>query len=89
MTTPPEGKCRRCQQTRPLFHYTPLHDCVRDAGSVDLVEAASWIAAIEDNNDVWCEARIERRLHKPSLCVRCFEKEPDVEQRFIDECLEG
>lgn len=86
-TPPPEGKCRRCQQTRPLFVYTALHDCVKDAGSVDLVEAAAWIAGIEDNGDVWCEARIERRTHKPSLCVRCFDTEPDREQEFIETVL--
>lgn len=88
MNVPPEGKCLRCQQTRPLFNYTPKHDCVKDAGTVDLIEAMSHISQIDDNGDEWCMRRIERRSHKPYLCVRCFEKEEAREDTFIAETLE-
>lgn len=88
MIEPPEGKCLRCKQTRPLFNYKPKHDCVRDIGSVDLIEAMSHIAEIEDNGDEWCMRRIERRSHKPYLCVRCYEKEEDREDEFIADVLD-
>jgi hypothetical protein len=84
---PPEGKCERCKQTRPLFAYKPEHDCVEDAGTMNLIDAASYIAEIEDNGDTWCMRRIERRLHKPYLCVRCHDTEADRERTFIRDVL--
>lgn len=84
---PAEGRCTRCKQTRPLFPYKPLHDCVRNIGSVDLTEAAMHIAWIEDNGDRWCTAAIERRAQLHRLCVRCHDREAADEQHFIDTVL--
>lgn len=72
-TPPPEGQCRRCKQTRPLFPYKPEHDCIKDAGLVNLIEAAEWISELEMQDDRWCLARIERRQRQ--LCVPCHDKE--------------
>ena len=86
--TPPEGRCRRCKQTRPLFAYKPLHNCIEDIGLVRLDEAAVHIAGLEDQDDRWCLARIERRHLIPQLCVRCCDREAIEEQEFIDDVLE-
>lgn len=87
MITPPEGKCLRCQQTRPLFNYTPNHDCIKDIGTVDLIEAMMHITEIDDNDDIWCMRKIERIADKPYLCVRCFEKEEQREADFVGDVL--
>lgn len=80
---PVEGKCARCKQPRSLFPYKPLHDCVKAAGSVDLIEAAELIAEIEDQYDRWCLGRIDRcpRL----LCVPCHDLEVADEEDHIKE----
>ncbi|MDX3314687.1 hypothetical protein P1S61_37670 [Streptomyces sp. ME08-AFT2] len=70
-TPPPEGKCDRCRQTRPLFVRKPDHDCIDVLGRVDLIEAARLIAEIDDQGDIWCTRRIEG-LPPRQLCVRCF-----------------
>ncbi|MEU9865513.1 hypothetical protein AB0D99_32055 [Streptomyces sp. NPDC047971] len=86
--TPPEGRCTRCKQTRPLFAYKPIHDCIELIGRVRLDEAAMHIAGLEDMDDRWCLARIEGRHHQPRLCVRCHDREATDEQEFIDHVLE-
>lgn len=82
--TPAEGACARCQQARPVFPYKPEHDCIADAGNVDLIEAANWIAGMEEQGDRWCLARIERQ--KPGrFCVPCHDKESADERDLIKE----
>lgn len=49
--TPAEGRCHRCKQQRPLFFYEPDHDCVEAIGRVNLVDAATWIEGLEDQDD--------------------------------------
>lgn len=87
-TTPAEGTCQRCKQTRPLFPYQPIHDCIEVIGRVDLVEAAVHIAGLEDQDDRWCLARIEGRYRRPRFCVRCCDREAIDEQEFIDTVLD-
>ncbi|MFJ9644985.1 hypothetical protein [Streptomyces sp. NPDC101206] len=87
--TPPkprEGRCGRCTQTRPVFVYKPLHDCIDDIGHVDLVDAATHLAWFEEFDDRWCQARVDRRPRR--LCVPCHDKEAKDEQEFIDEVLD-
>jgi hypothetical protein len=85
---PPEGICAKCKQTRNLFHYKTLHDCVKDTGSVSLVEAAEHILWLEENQDYWCLRRLER-LPQSMLCTSCFQVETASEQEFIDNVLEN
>lgn len=80
---PAEGKCARCKQPRALFPYQPEHDCIDTLGRVDLIEAAQLISELEDQNDRWCLARIERR--RRLLCVRCHDKEHADELAHIEE----
>lgn len=80
---PVEGKCDRCQQPRTLFPYKPIHDCVKAAGSMDLMEAYDLIAEIEDQGDRWCTAKIERR--RRLLCVPCHDREVADEERHMKE----
>lgn len=81
---PPEGRCDRCKQTRPLFERTPDHNCIETIGRVDLVEAACLITEIENSGDRWCTRRIEGR--KPDkLCVRCHDADAADEAEFIEE----
>ncbi|MEU6758012.1 hypothetical protein [Streptomyces sp. NPDC046685] len=83
---PREARCGRCKQTRPVFVYKPLHDCVEEAGTVDLAEAAVWLGWFEQYDDRWCQARVNRRPQR--LCVPCHDREAKSEQRFIDEVLD-
>lgn len=83
---PREGRCVRCKQPRPVFVYKPLHDCINDIGHVDLVDAATHLAWIEENGDQWCQARIDRMPRR--LCVPCHDKEAVEEQEFITEYLD-
>lgn len=83
VATPPEGNCNRCKQTRPLFPYKPEHDCIKDAGRVDLIEAAEWLSELELQDDRWCLARINRSQRL--LCVPCHDKEHDEEIAHIKE----
>lgn len=83
---PREGRCTRCKQTRPIFVYKPLHDCVKDIGQVGLVDAATHLAFIEEHGDVWCQAQISRMPRR--LCVPCHDKDAVEEQEFIDEALD-
>lgn len=76
-TAPVEGRCHRCEQPRPLFPYKPVHDCIDDIGRVDLIEAAVHIAGLEDQDDIWCTARIERRPRL--LCVPCHDRDHAAE----------
>lgn len=80
----PEGRCGRCQQTRPLFEYKPQHDCIETIGRVDLIEGAQLAAEIDESGDRWCTRRIERE--KPLLvCIRCHDTEHADEAEFIEE----
>lgn len=84
MTTPAEGKCDRCKQTRPLFTRKPDHDCVGTVGRVDLIEAARIIDEIEWQGDRWCTRRIEGRSPL-RLCVRCHDADAAEEAAHIEE----
>jgi hypothetical protein len=88
-TKPPEGRCLRCKQTRPLFAYRPIHDCITEIGPVSITEAANYIAGFDDDGDRWCEARVERRHNLRTLCVPCCDREAKDEQEFIDTVLEA
>lgn len=85
---PPEGKCGRCSQTRHLFQYKPTHDCIRDIGTVDLIDAMTHIAEIEDNGDHWCLSRIHRHPKRLLVCTSCFQVESRQEEEFIANVLE-
>lgn len=83
MTKPVETGCVRCRQLRPCFPYKPIHNCVANAGPVDLVEAAGWIAEIESCGDRWCADRIHGDSQR-LLCVPCHDRETTDEEQFLD-----
>lgn len=80
---PVEGSCGRCKQPRALFRYKPLHDCIKAAGSVGLIDAAALIATIEEQGDRWCISQIDR--HPRLLCVPCHDREVADEEHHIKE----
>ncbi|MCZ7413123.1 hypothetical protein [Streptomyces sp. WMMC897] len=82
-TAPAEGRCNRCKQPRPVFPYKPIHDCIDTIGYIRLTEAADHLADIEDRDDRWCQAQIDRRPIR--LCVPCHDREVLDEQRHIAE----
>lgn len=80
---PVEGQCVRCEQSRPVFPYKPLHNCIDIAGNVSLLEAADWISEIEMTDDRWCQARLQRR--ERLMCVPCHDREATDEERHVQE----
>lgn len=86
---PVEGKCGRCKQPRRLFRYKPKHDCVENIGTVDLIDAFTYIASIGDSGDHWCMSKIERYPQRLMVCTTCFQKEVVEEEHLIENVLEG